>query len=134
MSDTAPKADLDSPQRIADFVEAFYARLLKDPQLAPIFLDVAKIDIREHFPRIRAYWEKLLLGDDSYKRHTMNIHRELHSKRALKAGDFDLWLNYFVDTVDEHFTGPKAERAKRVATAIAGNMQVSLHVAADNDH
>lgn len=121
-----PKPDMDSPERIREFVEAFYDKLLKDERLAPIFLDVAEVDIREHFPRIQAYWEKLLLGGSDYQRHTMNIHRRLHDKQPLVAADFDRWLDYFVSTADEHFAGERAERAKRVATQIAANMHKTL--------
>lgn len=116
------KPDLDSPERIEEFVNRFYDKVLKDEALAPIFLDVAGIDIREHFPRIRAYWEKLLLGHNDYHRHTMNIHRDLHHKRPLLASDFDRWLSLFVTTVDENYEGAKAERAKLVAEHIATNM------------
>ncbi len=126
MSHAATKPDLDSPQRIEQFVEAFYAKLLVDSRLAPLFVDVAEIDVREHFPRIRAYWEKLLLGHDEYQRHTMNIHRALHSKQALQAEDFAQWLSYFIATVDEHYAGEKAERAKRVGRSIALNMEAAL--------
>lgn len=121
-----PKPDMDSPERIREFVEAFYDKLLKDERLAPIFLDVAEVDIREHFPRIQAYWEKLLLGGSDYQRHTMNIHRRLHDKQPLVAADFDRWLDYFVSTADEHFAGERTERAKRVATQIAANMHKTL--------
>lgn len=125
-SSGATKPDMDSPERIGRFVEAFYERLLNDERLAPIFIDVAEIDIREHFPRIRAYWEKLLLGGQDYQRHTMNIHRRLHHQRPLQRADFEQWLAYFTDTVDAHYAGPKAERAKRIAATIADNMHRAL--------
>ncbi|WP_320836842.1 group III truncated hemoglobin [Zhongshania sp.] len=131
MSDSSvgtPKPDLDSPEHIAAFVDAFYARLLADPRLAPIFIDVANIDISEHFPRIQAYWQKLLLGDNEYQRHTMNIHRQIHGKQALRASDFAQWLHYFIVTADEGFSGEKTERAKRVASSIAANMAKALDV------
>ncbi|MEX1667492.1 group III truncated hemoglobin [Zhongshania guokunii] len=128
MTNTANKPDLDSAEHITAFVEAFYARLLTDQRLAPIFVDVANIDIREHFPRIQAYWRKLLLGEGGYHRHTMNIHRQLHGKQALLASDFELWLAHFVATIDEHFCGDKAERAKKVASSIAANMAKALNV------
>lgn len=114
--------DLDSPERIAEFLQHFYGKLLKDPVLAPIFIDVAKIDIQTHLHHIQAYWEKLLLGKDDYRRHTMNIHRMLHGKRALTKGDFDRWLEFFTGTVREHYGGPQADRAIKVATHIADNM------------
>ena len=118
--------DLDSPEQIRRFVEAFYERLLADEVLAPIFLDVAGIDIRRHFGHIRAYWEKLLLGAEDYRRHTMNIHRALHARRALRPSDFERWLSYFEETLDAGFAGPRTERARAIARSIAGNMQVAL--------
>ena len=119
---TAPRPDLDSPERITEFLQHFYGKLLEDPVLAPIFLDVAGIDLRTHLGHIQAYWEKLLLGKDDYQRHTMNIHRALHGKQALTSADFERWLAFFHGSVDELFTGSGAERAKHVATHIADNM------------
>ena len=81
--------DLDSRPQIEAFVDLFYARMLKDPQLAPIFLDVAAVDLAVHLPHIKDYWSKLLLGEAAYRRHTMNIHRQLHGKRPLEAADFE---------------------------------------------
>jgi len=124
---TSPnKPDLDSRPRIEQFVERFYARILNDERLAPIFLDVARIDLKVHLPHIKDYWCKLLLGETGYQRHTMNIHRQLHNKQALRPGDFDRWLETFIATVDAGYAGDKAERAKRVASSIAANMQRSL--------
>ena len=123
---TPANVDMDTPERIREFVEAFYERLLADERLAPIFIDVANIDIREHFPRIQAYWEKLLLGGDNYQRHTMNIHRALHAKQTLTPADFERWLSYFEQTADSHFAGPKTERAKMIAKRIATNMEHAL--------
>jgi hemoglobin len=118
--------DLDNPQQIRRFVEAFYGKLLQDEQLAPIFLDVAQVDLEHHLPLIRSYWEKLLLGEGDYRRHTMNIHRAVHNKRPLTAADFQRWLSFFCATVDENFAGPKAARAKEIASQIAANMNKSL--------
>ena len=120
------KPDLDCPANIDRFVALFYSRMLKDDQLAPIFLEVADIDLDKHLPLISSYWQKLLLGDTSYQRHTMNIHRVLHSKQALTEVNFSRWLALFNTTLDSHFAGPKSERARAVATQIATNMQRAL--------
>ncbi|MCX2981737.1 group III truncated hemoglobin [Halieaceae bacterium IMCC14734] len=118
--------DLDTQQRIDELVECFYAGLLRDEQLAPIFIDVAQVDLQVHLPHIKRYWAKLLLGSSDYQRHTMNIHRQLNAKKLLTTDDFSRWLQLFLDSVDQSWAGPKAERAKRVAASIAGNMQVAL--------
>jgi hemoglobin len=120
------RPDLDSREHIDFFVDRFYERMLADEQLAPIFVDVAEIDLGVHLPHIKDYWCKLLLGDNKYRRHTMDIHRQLHSKRTLQAQDFQRWLSFFTATVDDYFVGERAERAKQVAASIAANMQKSL--------
>jgi hemoglobin len=122
------KPDLDSRKEVERFVRQFYARLLQDPVLAPIFLDVAAVDLSIHLPHIVDYWSKLLLGENNYRRHTMNIHRRLHVKQSLDAGDFERWLAYFQAAVDMGWEGPKADRAKQVAASIAANMRHSLLV------
>jgi hemoglobin len=123
------KPDLDTRANIERFVALFYERLLADEQLAPIFVDVAAIDLDVHLPHIKDYWCKLLLGETGYRRHTMNIHRKLHGRRPLRAEDFQRWLAFFTATVDDNFAGDRAERAKQIAAAIAANMQKTLPAA-----
>lgn len=120
------KPDLDSRESIEFFVDLFYERLLADDLLAPIFIDVAEIELMVHLPHIKDYWCKLLLGEKRYQRHTMNIHRQLHAKRPLQSMDFRRWLNFFTTTVDANFAGQKAQRAKQVAASIAANMEQGL--------
>ena len=113
------KPDLDSRANIERFVDQFYAQVLADPVLAPIFLDVAQIELDVHLPHIKDYWCKLLLGERA-------IHRRLHARQPLQSTDFQRWLALFTATVDAGFSGPGAERAKRVAASIAANMQQGL--------
>ena len=126
MTNESQQRDLDSRENIEAFVDLFYRRILEDEQLSPIFLDVAGIDLAVHLPHIKNYWCKLLLGEKNYQRHTMNIHRQLHGKQPLQAGDFQRWLALFNATLDEGFAGERAERARQVAASIAGNMAASL--------
>ncbi len=120
------KPDLSNRENIAAFVELFYQRVLADAQLATVFLDVADIDLAVHLPHIKDYWCKLLLGEKGYRRHTMNIHRQLHGKQPLQPADFQRWLALFNATLDDHFSGEGAERARQVAASIAANMETSL--------
>ena len=125
-SGAGAKSDIQSRDDIKRMVEGFYQTVLSDERLAPIFLEVAAVDLAEHLPRIRAYWEKMLLGSDGYRRHTMDIHRRLDRRRRLQRGDFERWVQLFVANVDRQFAGPVSERAKQLATTIAFNMQNRL--------
>jgi hemoglobin len=121
------KPDLDSKENIKIFIEQFYDLVLVDPLLAHIFTDVAGIDVNVHIPIIRTYWEKLLLGEDEYKRHTMNIHRNVHAKFPFTRVEFDRWLLLFKQVAKTHFSGVKTDRAIQIASSIAMNMDVSLN-------
>ncbi len=123
---SAPLPDLDSREQIEQFVDLFYQRLLADEQMSPIFIEVAQVELAQHLPHIKDYWSKLLLGERGYRRHTMNIHRQLNDKRSLQRADFQRWLEHFNWTLDHHFAGPQAEKARRIASAIAANMEEGL--------
>lgn len=58
--DSRARRKLNSPEAIADFVDAFYAKVVADSWLGPVF---SEIDLQQHKPRVRAYWRKLLLGE-----------------------------------------------------------------------
>ena len=90
------------------------------------------MDLAVHLPHIKRYWAKLLLGEREYRRHTMNIHRQLHGKRALCPVDFQRWLALFGETLGTGWAGPQADRARRIAHRIAGNMETALHPEPDS--
>lgn len=122
-------SDLDAPEQIDRFVEQFYARVLVDSRLAPLFLEVARVDLAEHLPHIKAYWRKMLLGDPSYTRHMMRRHRNLDRQHALDTQDYERWLQLFLETLDSGYRGPVAERARELARRVAGNMRRNLEQA-----
>ena len=56
----------------------------------------------------------------------MEPHIALHEKHPLEKIHFDLWLNYFNETMDELYVGEKAELAKSRAKSIGLLMQVKI--------
>lgn len=126
MASSTTLLDLDSPEHIQLFIESFYDKVLVDDVLAHIFHDVAVIDVSVHIPIIIQYWQKLLLGDKTYQRHTMNIHRDVHRKFPFTEKEFDRWLALFTQTAQAEFAGPYTLRALDIATTIAANMHDSL--------
>ncbi len=122
------KPDLDNKENIKIFVEDFYDKVLDDPILAHIFTDVAKINIEEHFLKIRSYWEKMLLKDPAYKNHMMNIHRAVHANFPFTNDEFERWVALFLATLDEgKYQGPMTDRARKLASVIAFNMNNVLN-------
>lgn len=124
MSSCYPRPDLDSPEAIHRLVRAFYARLLEDPVMAPVFLETAGIDLDHHLPTIEAYWRKMLLGERGvYTRNMVARHEAVHATQPLEPEHFERWGAHFHATVSELFQGPRADRAHRIADRILANLQ-----------
>jgi len=121
LHDIASRADCER------LVRAFYGRALEDPIIGFIFVDVAKLDLEAHVPRITSFWETILLGARSYSGGAFRPHAALHGKVRLREGHFTQWLNVWSHTVDDLFAGERAELAKaharRVAQAFLARLQ-----------
>jgi hemoglobin len=107
-------------------VRAFYGRVLLDPMIGWIFVDVAKLDLEAHLPRLASFWETVLLGRQSYGGGAFGPHARLHARVGLRAGHFERWLTLWSATVDELFAGERAELAKAHALRVAGAFQRRL--------
>lgn len=118
--------DFHTRQDIQKFISLFYQKLLADKTLSPIFTEVAKIDLEEHLPILVDFWEGILFQKGTYKRNAMELHLALHEKHPLEKIHFDLWLNYFNETIDELYVGEKAELAKSRAKSIGQLMQYKI--------
>jgi hemoglobin len=119
--------DIESRADCERLVRAFYGRALEDPIIGFIFVDVAKLDLEAHVPRITSFWETILLGGRSYSGGAFRPHADLHAKVRLREGHFVQWLTLWCRTVDELFAGEGADLAKahadRVAQAFLGRLQ-----------
>ena len=112
------KRDISTSEDIKTLVNAFYEKVKADDVIGHIFNDVVKVDWPHHLPKMYAFWEFLLLGQDTYKGNPMEVHRKVHDIIPLTADHFTRWLHLFHQTVDEHFEGLVAEDAKNRSALI----------------
>jgi hemoglobin len=121
------KRDIETRADCERLVRAFYGKALDDAMIGFIFVDVARLDLDEHVPRITSFWETVLLGARSYAGGAFGPHVDLHAKVALRRPHFDRWLQLWFGTVDELFAGERANLAKvhalRVAQAFHARLQ-----------
>jgi hemoglobin len=111
------KHDIISHADVRTLVDAFYARVLEDDLLRPVFVEVASLDFEKHMPTMYSFWGSILLGSGTYTGAPFPAHAKLLPHITVEH--FDRWLEHFVATVDEHFKGEKAEMAKDRAKSIA---------------
>ncbi len=119
------KKDIETREDIDALMREFYTKVLTDEEIGYIF-EIAKLDLDTHLPIIGDFWESLLLGGKNYQmrgRNPLQIHDELNEKTPLKPEHFKRWLEIFRATVNEMFTGTRADFAKSRAEAIANRMK-----------
>lgn len=107
--------DITTAEDIRTLVDSFYDKVTRDELLGPIFNDVAAVDWAEHLPIMYRFWESMLLGAGTYQGAPFPKHAVL----PVQKEHFTRWLMLFLDTVDAHFSGPKAVEAKGRAASIA---------------
>jgi len=111
--------DITTSEDIKHLINSFYEKVKKDDKIGFIFNNVAQVNWEQHLPKMYAFWEFLLLGQESYKGNPFEAHKKLNEKVNLTREHFDQWLNLFHQTVDEHFSGLNAVEAKNRARLIA---------------
>jgi hemoglobin len=121
--------DIQNRKDIELLVRSFYDKVNKDSLLSPVFNQVAAVHWESHLPVMYDFWSTMLLGEKSYKGNPFLKHIPLPVNKI----HFERWLEYFIETVDEHFAGETAEEAKMRARSIAGVFLYKLeHIHASN--
>lgn len=107
-------------------IDSFYEKVKTDAVIGYIFQDIAQVDWSKHLPVMYDFWEQLLLDSNRYGRNTMAPHFALNQKIPLQPVHFDRWISLFEGTVNELFTGEKAELAISRARSIRDIMQYKM--------
>jgi len=116
------KTDLSNRKDIEKLVNSFYDKVKSDELIGFIFNEVAKVNWDHHLPIMYGFWEMMLFGTGQYRGDPMTKHIELDKKTELIEIHFDRWRKLFTETVDELFTGSKADETKQRANHIASVM------------
>jgi hemoglobin len=112
------KTDIATSEDIKTLVDSFYEKVQADDVIGYIFNDIVNVDWPHHLPRMYAFWEFLLLGNDTYRGNPMEVHQKLHQIVPLTEVHFTRWLHLFHQTVDDLFEGLVAEDAKNRSSLI----------------
>jgi hemoglobin len=110
------KSDIITRKDLTVLVDSFYDKVKQDNLLGPVFSDV---NWPKHLPIMYDFWCSMLLGELSYRGNPLQKHLHL----PIDASHFTQWLRLFETTVDEKFSGDKAEEIKMRARSIAGIFQ-----------
>jgi hemoglobin len=116
------RQSITTMNEIKILVDKFYEKVNQDDLLSPVFNKEAKVNWPKHLPKMYQFWGTQLLGTFDYSGRPFPPHAELHIGKE----HFERWIQLFLATVDENFTGEVAELAKTKASNIAAIFQYKL--------
>lgn len=102
------KKDIVALDDIKLLVNTFYQKIRVNMVLGDIFNGVIQDRWPEHLEKMYRFWQTVLLSEHTYYGSPFPPHAFL----PVEQPHFDEWLKLWHDTLDEHFTGVKADEAK----------------------
>jgi hemoglobin len=116
------KRTLDNREDIARLVDVFYAAIRQDEVLGPIFNGMIH-DWAAHLEKLTDFWEgNLLFGvKPKFQGDPKTAHQKVDdfTGNILTMEHFGRWINLWIATLDKHFEGETAIRAKMLARKMA---------------
>ena len=128
--------DVVDRSAVHEMVRAFYATILKDEMLAPIFTKALGNDIKggkwhEHLNTLDNFWLMMMTGErGNYGGHPYPPHAFLG---PLTREHFERWLELFRATIDQYFVPEIADKFYEKADILAEQFIENLGIDEDDD-
>lgn len=119
--------DILGRAEIVRLVDRFYEKVRDDQTLGFIFDKVARVDWPAHLPKMYDFWQTVLFRDGGFRGDPIGKHARLVPLTAMGREQFDRWLELFVETVDELFSGENADHIKRCAADMANVIHARIN-------
>lgn len=112
--------DIQTTDDIRTIVHAFYRDMEDDPVIGHYF---SGLDWAEHLPVMVRFWSSIVFATGQYDGRPFDPHARMPN---LSQVHFERWLERFRKTIDDRFSGERADMMKARAEQIAGVFQVKL--------
>lgn len=114
--------DISKLDDVVALVDRFYTKVQDDGLIGPIFNERMEGRWPEHLAKMYTFWQTVLLGEHTYYGSPFPPHAHL----PVEKKHFERWIALFQETVDAHFSGPKADEAKWRAGKMAEMFQYKI--------
>ena len=110
------KTDIKSRADVHLLVSSFYDKVKMDELLGPFFNDTIQ-DWDKHINHLTEFWESSLFLRTRFSGDPLEKHIEVDNNHnnSIAEKHFGVWLNLWLQTIDELFEGNFAENVKRRA-------------------
>jgi hemoglobin len=105
-------------------VNAFYAKVRRDPVLGPVFDNAIAPDAwPAHLQKMYAFWSSVMLTSGRYKGNPVATHQKVEGVEPPMFGN---WLDLFEMTAHELFIPEIAARFERAARRIGESLKLAM--------
>lgn len=129
MTNEQPKEIL-TLEDIKTLVDTFYGKIREDDLLAGIFNERIRGRWPQHLEKMYTFWQTVLLGEHTYYGSPFMPHASLDVYHR----HFERWLSLWYATLDELFSGEKAEEAKWRSARMAEMFEYKINYQRQNEH
>ena len=123
MNSCTTKLNYVSEDGIRQLVDAFYAKVRIDPELAPIFERAIPGDWQPHLTKMYAFWSSVMLTTGRYKGNPVAKHLAIP---GIQPHLFQRWLRLFNETCRELFDDPVSAEVRAKAERSAESLKLAL--------
>ena len=116
------KHDIEGLDDIKVLVNSFYAKILANEILAPIFNTHIQDRWPMHLEKMYTFWQTVLLGEHTYFGSPFPPHARLPVTHI----HFEQWLTLFKETINELFYGERANEAIWRANKMAEMFEIKI--------
>lgn len=122
--------EIENRADIEKLVHTFYAKVRANQEIG-FFFNETITDWEEHLEKLSDFWESNLFQVSKFRGRPGRAHIMVDQKfnHTIEAKHFGVWLNMWVETVDELFQGKLAERAKSNARKLGSNFHLKIFMA-----
>lgn len=116
------RKDIEKLDDVKVLVDTFYGKVRQDELIGGIFNDIIQDRWPEHLEKMYKFWQTVLLEEHTYSGRPFVP----HLKMPIEKEHFDRWLELFFATVDELYSGQKADLAKWQGNRMAEMFQLKI--------
>lgn len=120
---------IENRQDVANLVHLFYSKVRKNEVLAPIFSKHIKDhEWQLHISKLTDFWESNLFKKAGYKGNPVSHHIKVDKAESYKIEPthFGIWLQLWIESVDELFQGEIATQAKFIARKMSTGQYIAM--------
>lgn len=117
------KKEIEKIEDIHLLVDTFYGSVRRDDLLGPIFNGIIQDNWQEHLEKMYRFWQTVLLDEHTYHGSPFPPHAQM----PIGKTHFDQWVKLFHATLDKHFIGERAEKARKQSEQMASIFQSKIY-------